>query len=361
MKILEIIPNLQAGGAEVFLVNLCNEMCRHNETSITLLTFYDSENSFLLNKLDPSITLAYIPKSRGFDVKLMYRLYDFIMEGEYDIAHFHVNTIAYALLPAIRNLCRCYATIHNDAYREASGIHRFIRRVLFKSKKVYPITISHQSDASFHQLYGSSISTTVIYNGVPKHTPTHGFSLKQYQTTPNTKLLIMAAALSPVKNELAVAQAVKQLVDEGEDIALVIIGRDANKQYAQQIKDMTSQRIHYIGEVSNPVDYMRHGNYFVLASYFEGLPISLLEALSVGCIPIVTPVGGCVDVVNDGRNGFIIATQEKQDIYKTIKKVLHFPDQVIMAIKEQALFDANRYTISYCANSYLSLFNRIKA
>ena len=94
MKILEIIPSLQAGGAEVFLVNLCNEMCRHNGVSVTLLTFYDSEYSFLRKKLDSSITFAYLPKSRGLDFKLMYRICDFIKDGGYDIAHFHVNAIA---------------------------------------------------------------------------------------------------------------------------------------------------------------------------------------------------------------------------------------------------------------------------
>ena len=200
MKILEVIPSLQAGGAEVFLVNLCNEMCRHNGMSITLLTFYDSENCFLRKKLDPSIMIACIHKSRGLDIKLMYRICDFITNGKFDIAHFHVNAIAYALLPAIRKLCRCYATIHNDAYREASGGHRLIRRILFWSKKVYPITISDQSDASFHQLYGDTVSTTVIYNGVPTYNPTPEFSLKRYKATPRTKIFIMAAAITPVKN-----------------------------------------------------------------------------------------------------------------------------------------------------------------
>lgn len=357
MKILEIIPTLQAGGAEVFLVNLCNEMSLHKDVSITLLTFYDAERCFLRKKLDPSISVTCIHKSRGFDIKLMWRICNFIANGEFDIAHFHVNAIAYALLPAMRKLCRCYATIHNDAYSEASGIHRFIRRVLFRSKWVHPITISQQSDISFHKLYGNSVYTTLIYNGVPTYNPTYGFSLRQFKVSPKTKIFIMAAAITPVKNELAVALAVKQLIEEGEDIALVIAGRDADRLYTQQLIAITSQRIHYIGEVSNPVDYMFHGDCFVLASYFEGLPISLLEAVSVGCIPIVTPVGGCADVVKDGQNGFIINAQNQHDIYKTIKKVIHFPMREIVKIKEQTLSDAQKYTISYCANSHLSLFN----
>lgn len=359
MRILEVIPSLQAGGAEVFIVNLCNEICRHQGVSITLLTFYKSDNCFLSSKLNPAINLVQISKSKGFDIKLMFRLCSFIKKGKYDVTHFHVNAITYALLPAIRKICRCYATIHNDAFREATGFHRFIRYVLFRFNMVLPITISHQSDVSFHKLYGYSIPTTVIYNGVPRHILTSGFSLKKYKITNNTKIFIIAAAITPVKNELAVVKAIQCLIDEGEDIVLIIVGREANVQYTQQIKNMTSQRIYYLGEVINPVDYMCCGDYFVLASHFEGLPISLLESVSVGCIPIVTPVGGCKDVVRDEHNGFIIETQKESDIYKTIKKVLHYPIDSTEDIRKQIVSDANRYSISFCSNSYLSLFNRI--
>lgn len=361
MKILEIIPSLQAGGAEVFIVNLCNEMCHRKGVSVTLLTFYDSSDCFLRSKLVPSIVVRNIAKSSGFDPMLMFRLYSFISKGGYDVIHFHVNAIAYALLPSMMKSTRCYVTIHNDAFRESSGIHRFIRRILFKFKMAYPITISHQSDISFHDLYGRSVSSTIIYNGVPMHNQTDGFSLNQFRATTNTKLFIIAAAVTPVKNELAVVQAVRQLIEEGEDITLIIVGRSADKQYTQQIKGLTSQRIHYLGEVPNPIDYMRCANYFVLASYFEGLPISLLEAVSVGCIPIVTPVGGCKDVVTDGRNGFIIASQEVQDIYATIKKVLHISSQSIKIVQKQAILDAKQYSISCCSDSYLSIFNHTQA
>lgn len=360
MRILEVIPSLQAGGAEVFIVNLCNEICKRQGVDITLLTFYKSDNCFLSSKLNPAINLVHISKTKGFDIKLMFRLCRFIKKGKYDVAHFHVNAIAYALLPAIRKLCRCYATIHNDAFREASGIHRFIRYVLFRFNMALPITISHQSDVSFHKLYGYSIPTTIIYNGVPKHILTPGFSLKKYKITDDTKIFIIAAAVTPVKNELAVVKAVQCLIDEGEDIVLIIVGRDADVAYTQQIRNMTSHRIYYLGEVRNPVDYMYFADYFVLASHFEGLPISLLESVSVGCIPIVTPVGGCKDIVKDSYNGFIIDTQKESDIYKTIKRALYCTSDFTKKIRKQIVSDANEYSISHCSDSYLSLFNRTK-
>lgn len=49
---------------------------------------------------------------------------------------------------------------------------------------------------------------------------------------------------------------------------------------------------------------MAHCDAMCLPSIWEGLPVTLLEALSVGCIPICSNVGGIPDVIESGMNGF---------------------------------------------------------
>ena len=55
--------------------------------------------------------------------------------------------------------------------------------------------------------------------------------------------------------------------------------------------------VHFFGKVSNVSDYLLNADAFVLTSLFEGLPISLLEALSAGAVPVCTPVGGIINIV----------------------------------------------------------------
>ena len=357
MYILEIIPTLQAGGAEVFVVNLCNELCKRTGVKITLLTLYDSSDCFLRSKLDSRVSVSTLPKKRGFDLSMMFKIRRFIKNGKFDVAHFHINAITYAIFAGMNIKCKCVATIHNDAYREASGIHRMVRRILFTLNWIYPITISHQSQQSFQQLYAKP--SIIIYNGVPKHNPSTNFSLERYKVTNQTRLLISAAAIYPVKNELNVVRAVHRLISEGEDISFILVGRNADNTYTTEIKKYLSSRIHYLGEVSNPVDYMCSGDYFILASHYEGLPISLLEAVSVGCIPIVTPVGGCIDVVKNQENGFIVNSPEEIDIYNTLKQALNTSYREYDKLQKHVLADAKLYSISYCADSHFKLFQKI--
>lgn len=53
---------------------------------------------------------------------------------------------------------------------------------------------------------------------------------------------------------------------------------------------------------------------FVLPSHFEGLPMSLLECMSFGVVPMVTPVGSIPEVVTDGINGRFIQIKDVTSI-----------------------------------------------
>lgn len=66
---------------------------------------------------------------------------------------------------------------------------------------------------------------------------------------------------------------------------------------------------------------------FILPSYMEGLPISILESLSYGKPVITTPVGGIPEVVNQ-RNGFFFKPGDKREMWSIIKSIISHPDQL---------------------------------
>lgn len=70
------------------------------------------------------------------------------------------------------------------------------------------------------------------------------------------------------------------------------------------------------------------GDVFVLPSYNEGLPLSILEAMAYHLPVISTPVGGTPEAVHEGVNGFLVAPGDKAALHNRLMQLVTQPDQV---------------------------------
>lgn len=71
------------------------------------------------------------------------------------------------------------------------------------------------------------------------------------------------------------------------------------------------------------IELLNKSDAYILPSYKEGLPISILEAMSYGMPIISTPVGGIPEIVSNGENGYLVEPGNKEDIYKAIISLLN--------------------------------------
>ena len=85
--------------------------------------------------------------------------------------------------------------------------------------------------------------------------------------------------------------------------------------------------IEFIGWVSDEkkIQYLNKADAFILPSYNEGLPISILEAMTYGLPIVSTKVGGIPEVLKDGINGFLIEPGNECQLSLIIKKVINDP------------------------------------
>lgn len=70
------------------------------------------------------------------------------------------------------------------------------------------------------------------------------------------------------------------------------------------------------------INIIKESNIFLLPSYFEGLPMALLETMAAGVVPIVTNVGSMKYIVENGINGLLVEKYNPQDLYEKMKSII---------------------------------------
>ena len=366
MKILEIIPQLGSGGAERFTVDLCNELVQIGHDVILLLYFplNNPEYTFYLHELNPAVKVISIDKKTGFDISIYWKVLKIIQRINPDIIHSHVRAIFYLPIAILKlhSKLKFFHTVHNDAAKEALGskLDVWIRRFSFTKGYVKPITISPASQKSFEEYYG--ISAPMIYNGrnIPQKLRLSDVEdfFKDIRNTSDTKVIINIAHIDSVKRQNILAQAVTALNKDGYDIKLILLGRTVEREILNKIIQLNNPNIYVLGAKTNPLEYLKLSDIFCLCSEYEGMPMTLIEALGVGTIPICTPVGGIVNVIKNNENGFLCADLSKEALIDTIKECLRKTPDEITKIKGEISKTYSVYTMTECAQKYLAIFSK---
>jgi glycosyltransferase involved in cell wall biosynthesis len=155
--------------------------------------------------------------------------------------------------------------------------------------------------------------------------------------------LFSCGRLHPQKGHDVLIKAVAQLVDEGEDIHLEIAGGDPLKKtsYKQELEDLIVQlglqnNVKLSGFLSEEevVERLSHAHAFALASRFEPFGVVYLEAMSCGVPTIGIASGGIGEIIDDGKNGFLVPQDDSEALAGCILRLIHKPGTLLRISKE---------------------------
>lgn len=359
MRILHIHPSMGSGGIEAMICGLANEMAKKHDVTLCTIFKIDKSNVFE-KKLSPSVQRVGLGKKKpGFSIKEVFKVYQFIRKGHFDVVHIHGFFYYYALsVFLLRKTVRFVYTIHSDAVKENSTWDkRFLvfKKFAFKHKYIHPVTISKESKRSFTSFY--CLDSTLIYNGISDYSCEHPENkLKDYHFTSHTKLFLHPGRISEPKNQLVLVRVFDRLIKEGRDVVLLIAGSRQDLRIWSEIEPYLSGRIVYLGERDDVRDLLAEADAFCLPSIWEGMPVTLLEALSVGCVPICSSVGGIPEIITDGVNGFLSDDSSEESYYNVLCRFLQCEETEMYRIKKNCLECFGKYRISEVAKRYISVY-----
>lgn len=356
MRILQIVPTLGSGGAEHFVFELSNELAAQGH-HVEILTLYDvQEDNPLRQGLDERIKVCSLKKKKGLEPRIFYSLWQFITRRKFDVVHGHVGAIKYMTVASF--LCkkvRFVATIHSEAKREAgASVDKWSRKLMFCFKVCEPVTISEESEKSFEDFYGRK--GVMIPNGVSPYIQEKVIRLRDNE---NQFVFLHPASCQRVKNQELLLKGFNKLLDDGVDAKLVWVG--SNETFIDLFKSLEplmKRNVSYLGVVKNVRDYMAASDAMCLSSKMEGMPMTIIEAFSVGCPVLCTPVGGCINMIENGENGMMSEDLTVDTYCQMLETYANKTKEERKEMSTKALASFTRYSIEKCASNYLKIYIR---
>lgn len=363
MKILQIHVGLSLmGGAESVIIGLANELAKEHDVRVCSV-FKPVEGGVFYSRLSSVVEKEHLGiEKNGFSLRNLWRVFKYLKSTNAEIVHFHGFFYYYALpIVLFHKRIKFVYTFHSDAFMENSRWDQrimWLKRYCIKKHWVHAVTISPESKESFTKLY--KLDSRLIRNGVKRPLICDEPNIiDSSRINPSTKVFFHPGRISVPKNQVVLCKVFQRLINEGEDVVLLMAGTKQEESIYHEIEPMFCERINYIGERDDVPQLLSRSDGFCLPSIWEGLPMTLLESLSVGCIPICSPVGGIVGIIHDGENGFLSKSSSEDDYYQCLKRYLLLSNEQIKTIKANCMDSFAPYEISNMAQSYYQYYEEL--
>lgn len=279
--------------------------------------------------------------------------------GKFDIVHFHAEgPCAMLWLPKLFGK-KCIATIHGLDHKRAKW-GRFASWYILTGEKCAVrfadeiIVLSENVQKYFLEEYGRK--TVYIPNGVTKPEIVDACEITQLYGLKKDDYILFLGRLVPEKGLRYLIKAFKKA---NVNKKLVIAGGSSDTlAFESELKELAKgdDRIIFTGFVQGKVLHELYSNayVYVLPSDLEGMPLSLLEAMSYGNCCLTSNIPECAEVI--GKNGITFEKSNTEELKKALEFLCNDKQTVYSFKKTAADYILNKYNWDDVAEKTLSLY-----
>lgn len=353
MKIVQVMPDFGLAGAETMVENLSCGLAAEG-CDVLVISFFDLHTAITERIENRGIKIKYLGKKRGFDPSIISKMRKIIKAYQPDVIHTHRYVLPYAFLASMGFKAKRVHTVHNVAQKEQTKVGKNINRVLFRYFNVVPVALSKEIQRTIQEVYGLPDNRIpVVFNGIDLSR----CIVKESYARKDTFTVLHIGRFMDVKNHELLLRSFARFKGQHSDARLQLLGDGELKENMMQLAGQLNitDAVEFAGLQSNVYPWLHNADVFILPSKFEGMPMTLIEAMGTGLPIIASNVGGILDMLSSQKEALLIEPKEEKIIealemvYSDAKKREYWGRN---ALQRSSLFSSQAM-----ARKYLQLYS----
>jgi glycosyltransferase involved in cell wall biosynthesis len=313
INIIQIIPTLLRGGAELLLLDLAKNLDR-NRYNISILSFKGGplEKDFE----EQGIEMEIIGKKNKLEI--LWQIYKYLKNKKPQIVHTHLfGADTWGRIAAIKARVPVIITTEHNINLSEGYFKRLIKKFLSLFADRIIAVSEGVKEYSIEEEGINPDKIEVIYNGIDLNN--FPFRGSKEISLENIKAGVIAR-LREQKGHIFLIRALPQIINKYPGFRLKIIG---GGELESGLKEAVSRLnlnkyVEFFGDRQDILQILNELDLFILPSLWEGLGMSVLEAQAVGVPVLVSNTGGLKEIVRDKINGVLFEPGDSGSIFEAI-------------------------------------------
>ena len=323
--VVHIIDELPPDGAERLLVDILRHRSAAFRFSVVCL-IRGGELEEELRRI--GVPVVILGRTGRFDLGLLFRLTGWLRSQHVSVVHTHLFTAdawgrAAAVLAGVRAI---FTTVHSTNEWKGS-LHRSVDRLLSRFSTHVIACSDEVREVLRNRDYLPSERVVAIPNGIDLvrfQGVTPGNLLADLSISYEGCLLGVIGRLHPAKGHEDLIPVLSRIRDEGSKFHCLFVG---DGELRPQLEDMTrhyglESHITFTGQRRDVPRILAALDILVMPSRWEGLPMTLLEAMAMGKAVLATAVGGIPGVIQNDDSGALVLPQDQSALYSRLKQLM---------------------------------------
>src|SRR5690554_3478077 len=349
LRILQLIDSLDAGGAERMAVNYANTLVDLIELSALVTT---RKQGALKEQVSDKVKYLFLNRKGKIGIGAVLKLRKFVKQHKIDVIHAHstsffIATLVKLIYPKVKIIWHDH---HGNRVHKKGNTNLVLKYLSLFFDGV--LTVNRELE---HWAKNNLLTKKIEYFPNFVSTKKSKQVIRTQLKGENTKKIVFLANLKPTKNHLFFLEAFYRSEILKEGWSLHLIGRDFEDEYSSKLKTLIIEKriedsVFIYGSCNDVEQILSQARIGVLASTYEGFPVTLLEYGKSSLAVLSTWVGYCSKIIKDGDNGYTFDPKNKielidklKDLTRSEKEINNFSeklhDEVLKNYSDKAIIN----------------------